>query len=362
MLLDHLPHCKNIFHEAESQNEDLGHNLIWIFHNIRQGKKNQILDKYRASLKVDGRASIHLIHDNFGVGISDKHRFKRGIIARNINDIDKHFGHEPEYADHLKSVFPHTKEIVNAGYHVQGDLLYTQLVHIDKKNDHIEVTPNMITYSIKTGASMGIAVHSEIKGNKSYILYKEALKRSSNIFVPKIEYDDSVCTYSKPDCAAVEKNLKLANKIIQNHTNTYLTPRHKHYFTLYINKTNRTKEKCSINGYMQYLEMVREKHIEKIKSHAGKEKAKRYHFSEIELYLQENLEHFQKSIDLHRYLEDATEHVLNGIQHHDMITSINGEKSQGEGIVLYYNNKPISKLVSKTISNVILNNNRYNKS
>ena len=74
-----------------------------------------------------------------------------------------------------------------------------------------------------------------------------------------------------------------------------------------------------------------------------------------------NKEAFQRSIDIRHHLGQATEHLLKGINHPDMETSINGKKSPGEGIVLQKNNRPVSKLVPQKVSNAILNNTRFQK-
>ena len=89
--LGHLTHTKDIPHEDPSKAHD-AIKLLHDFHNIRQGKS---AGDTKATLKTDGGASVHIIHDNNGIGVSDKHRFKRGVIARTPKEIDQHFGHAP---------------------------------------------------------------------------------------------------------------------------------------------------------------------------------------------------------------------------------------------------------------------------
>jgi hypothetical protein len=55
---------------------------------------------------------------------------------------------------------------------------------------------------------------------------------------------------------------------------------------------------------------------------------------------------------------------LKGVEHPDMETTIDGKKSQGEGIVLQQKDstgkmRPATKLVPVKVSNAILNNPRF---
>ena len=126
--LGHLTHTKDIPHEDPSKAHE-AIKLMKDFHNIRQGKSSDT----KATLKTDGGASIHVIHDKQGVGVSDKHRFKRGVIARTPKEIDQHFGHAPGYAAALKQVLNHGHELVKQGHHVQGDLLHSPAEKVERK-------------------------------------------------------------------------------------------------------------------------------------------------------------------------------------------------------------------------------------
>ena len=66
-------------------------------------------------------------------------------------------------------------------------------------------------------------------------------------------------------------------------------------------------------------------------------------------------------MDIHHHLEQATEHVLKGVHHPDMETSIDGKKSAGEGVVLQKGGRPVAKLVPRKVSTAILNNPRFGR-
>ena len=353
--LGHLTHAKAIAHESP-EHVNLGHDLIRQFHNSRMGKSSPI----KASLKTDGGASIHIIHDKHGVAVSDKHRFARGVVARTPEEVDKHFGHAPGYAAALKHVLAHGHEVVNRGHHVQGDMLYTPSDETKKSGEHTSMTPNRITYKARTRAPLGVALHTEYKGGKAQALSKGATKKSSKIFTPEHEYHPDPSTYSEKDRAATEHHLNAAKALLAGHTSHHLTPEHQVHFATYINRTTRKGETPSVEGYKKHLESEGVKAAGKVKTPAAKERKVAEHAALI-AHVDKHAHHFQRSLDIHHHLEQATEHVLRGVEHPDMHTSIDGKKSPGEGIVLQRNNRPIAKLVPKKVSNAILNNTRFKK-
>jgi hypothetical protein len=364
-MLGHLTHTKDLPHEAP-QHAHMAIDLLKQFHKKRLGKSSTV----GASLKTDGGASVHVIHDNKGIGVSDKHRMARGVVARTPEEVDHHFGHQPEYAKSLKHLLKHGHEFVNKGHHVQGDLLHTPESPGTKSGEHTHTTPNRITYKAKTKAPMGIAVHTEVSHGVAHAVSKGALKKSKNVFVPEHEYHAHPSTYSKDDKEATEHHINAAEALLKNHKTHHLTPEHIDtkkggHFTTYLNRTTRRGETASIEGYKKHLDDEGEKASSKLKTEAGKTKA-RTKFDSLKSHVDKNSSHFQRSLDIRHHLGQATEHVLKGVEHPDMHTSIDGKKSQGEGIVLQKKDKlgkmrPVSKLVPVKVSNAILNNPRFAK-
>ena len=354
--LGHLTHTKDIPHEDTKKGQE-AINLLRDFHNIRQGKPS---GDTKATLKVDGGASVHVIHDNKGVGVSDKHRFKRGVIARTPKEVDQHFGHAPTYAAALKHLLKHGKDFVNKGHHVQGDLLFSPAEEVKKEGEHTSATPNAITYKSKTKAPVGIAVHTEVKKGVAQALSKGALKHSDKVFVPKHEYHADPATYSKEDKAATEHHLNMAQQLLDNHTTEHLTPEHSKHFVTYLNGTTRQNTKPSVNGFKAHLNKIKEKEVSKLKTPVGQMR-KEQHYNSLLKHIDDNKENFQRSLEIRHHLGQATEHLLKNIHHPDMETSIEGKKSPGEGIVLQKNNRPVSKLVPQKVSHKILTNTRFQK-
>ena len=353
--LTHLTHAKEL-HYADPKHAKLGADLIHQFHNHRLGKKSSV----KASLKTDGGASVHIIHDEKGIGVSDKHRWKRGVVARTPAEVDKHFGHAPGYAHSLKHILAHGHEFVNKGHHVQGDLLHTPSDNVHSKGGKISLTPNRITYKAKTKAPLGVAIHTEVHGKTASALSKGALKHSDNVFVPEHEHHSDPQHYSAEDRKATEHHLAKATELMKGHTTKHLTPEHVTHFTTYMNSTTRQNTTPSVEGYKKHLHAVGEKKAGKLKTAAGKQKIMDQHAVMI-AHVDKHKEHFQRSIDIHHHLEQATEHVLKGVHHPDMETSIDGKKSAGEGVVLQKHNRPVAKLVPRKVSTAILNNPRFGK-
>lgn len=354
--LGHLTHTKDIPHEDSNKGQE-AINLLRDFHNIRQGKPS---GDTKATLKVDGGASVHVIHDNKGIAVSDKHRFKRGVVARTPAEVDKHFGHAPTYADALKHLLKHGKDFVNKGHHVQGDLLFSPAEEVKKEGEHTSATPNAITYKAKTKAPVGIAVHTEVKKGVAQALSKGALKKSDKVFVPNHEYNAKPETYSQKDKESTEHHLNIAQNLLDNHTSEHLTPEHTKHLVTYLNGTTRKNTKPTINGFKAHLNTIKSKEVNKLKTPIGQMRKEQY-YNEMLNHIDKHKENFQRSIDIRHHLGQATEHLLKGVGHPDMETSIQGKKSPGEGIVLQKNNRPVSKLVPQKVSHSILTNTRFQK-
>lgn len=354
-LLGHLTHTKDLPHEEPS----LAHHavdLINQFHKKRMGKASTV----GSSLKTDGGASVVVGHDEQGAFVSDKHRHKRGVVARTPAEVDTHFGHLPAYASQLKQVLKHAPNFVNKGHTIQGDLLHTTA----EKNKDEAYTPNRITYHVpKSKASLGIAVHTEVTNGVAHGVTNKALKHDSNTFVPEHEYKPEPSTYKPEDRAAVEHHLKKASELMSNQTSEHLTPTHTTHFTTYLNRSTRTGTPATVEGYKKHLVGEGAKQAAKLKTEAGQQKKMSEYAAHAD-HVDKHAEAFQRSLDIRHHLGQATEHVLKGVEHPDMKTTIDNKPSQGEGVVLQKKDKqgkmrPVSKLVPVKVSNAILNNPRF---
>lgn len=359
-LLGHLTHTKDIAHEdPRFANQSV--DMLDQFHRLRQGQPSSI----SASLKHDGGASIHIIRDKRGrLGVSDKHRFARGVVAYTPEDIDKHFGHQPTYAAALKHVLMHGKEIVGRGVHLQGDLLWTPGdANARQWGGTTTYTPNRITYKARTKAPIGIAIHTQVTNGIAHAPEKGAVGTSQNIHIPQYEYQPDPHNYSEEARNAVEHHLAKAREILTDHDTSHLTPDQIYNFTIYNNRATRRGETPSLEGYMRHLKDEGEKAASKMKTPVGQER-KRGFYQGLADHAKQNEAGFARSMALRHHLSQATEHVLSGLSHPDISTHIDGKPSAGEGIVLGMKDgqgkvKPVSKLVSGEIQRKLAFNPRF---
>lgn len=361
-LLTHLTHAKDLPHELPGPGHGHGVNLIQEFHKLRSGQPSSVV----ATHKVDGGASVVVGHDNKGTFVSDKHRHSRGVVARNETEIDEHFGHAPGYAADLKNVLEHAHHIVNKGHTVQGDLLFTEHSKSQRRGQTITAHANRLQYKIKTPAKLGIAVHTEISNGIAHKPSKNAITSHSEVFKPHLDFDASKHTYKPADRKMTEQHLESAKKLIGSNPDTsHLTEEHQKHFTVYMNRSTKNSKIPSVEGYKTHLHDEGIKKADTVKT-ANAKAAHIEKFKSLADHVDQNKEKFENTIKINHHLSKATEHVLKGIKHPDMETSIDNKPSDTEGIVLLKKDqqrrlRPVAKLVPKEVSHKILNNPRFAK-
>lgn len=361
-LLSHLTHAKDLPHELPGPGHEHGVNLIHEFHKLRTGQPTSVV----ATHKVDGGASVVVGHDEKGPFVSDKHRHGRGVVARNEEEIDQHFGHAPSYAASMKNVLEHAHHIVNKGHTVQGDLLFTEHDKDIRKGGTVTAHPNRLQYKMKTPAKVGIAIHTEITNGIAHKPSKAAIAHHPEVFKPNLEFDSNKHPYGEKDRKATEMHLQKAKELIgKNPDLSHLTDEHQTHFTTYMNRTTRKGNTPSVEGYKTHLEEEGVKKAGTVKTDA----AKATHinkFKGMAEHVEKNRDAFENTLKINHHLSQATEHVLKGIKHHDMHTMVDGKQSDTEGVVLLKRDqqkrlRPVAKLVPKEVSHQILNNPRFSK-
>ena len=361
-LLSHLTHAKDLPHELPGPGHEHGVNLIHEFHKLRMGQPSSVV----ATHKVDGGASVVVGHDEKGPFVSDKHRHGRGVVARSEEEVDQHFGHAPGYAADLKNVLEHAHHIVNKGHTVQGDLLFTEHSKDQRKGQTITAHPNRLQYKIKTPAKLGIAIHTEITNGIAHKPSSKAIAQHSEVFKPNLDFDHKQHKYSPQDRKMTEQHLESAKKLIgKNPETSHLTEEHQTHFTTYMNRTTRKATTPSLEGYKTHLLEEGAKKAGTVKTEAAKA-AHINKFKGMAAHVDSHKEAFENTLKINHHLSQATEHVLKGIKHSDMGTSIDNKASDTEGVVLLKKDaqrrlRPVAKLVPKEVSHQILNNPRFAK-
>lgn len=359
-LLGHLSHVKDIPHE-DTQHGNTSLDLLEQFHRLRQGLPSTV----SASLKHDGGASVHIVNNNGRIGVSDKHRFARGVIAYTPEDVDKHFGHAPEYASSLKHLLVHGGDIVGRGEHLQGDLLFTPHdTHRREMGGTTTYTSNRITYRGRTKAPIGLALHTQVVNGIAQPLTGKT-RKSKNIFIPDYQYKPDPHNYTLEARNATEYHLRKAKEILADHDTSHHTPDHAIRFATYINSTARSGRSPNVRGYIKFLQQQSASEVGKLKSEAGRQRKQQYYQGLMD-HVTANSEGFRRSIQLRHHLQEATDYALSGLQHPDLQTSIDGKESAPEGVVLTRPDKQgrqrsISKMVPSGVQRALLNNPRFGK-
>lgn len=361
-LLGHLTHAKDVGHE-DPQHASMALDMMEEFHKMRQGLPSTA----QPSLKHDGGSSVHIIRDKRGrLGVSDKHRFARGVVAYTPEDIDKHFGHQPSYAQALKHLLTHGRDIVGRGTHLQGDLLWTPGdPQARQRAGRTKYTPNRLTYEGQSKAPIGLAIHTQITNGVAHSPNPGSIGSSDKIFVPQYQYQPDPHNYSEEARNAVEHHLSKAREILQDHDTSHLTPDHIYNFTIYNNRATRRGETPSLEGYIRHLKDEGEKAASKMKTPIGQER-KRGFFQNLARHAMENKEGFGRSIALRDHLQRATDYLVGGIEHPDLKTTLDGKPSLGEGLVLGRKDgkgliRPALKLVHSGIQRALGNNPRFGR-
>ena len=351
--LGHLSHVKDIPHEDPSKTREAVQ-LLKDFHQHKLGKGNKVTGQ----LKVDGGSSVVVGHDEKGTFVSDKHRHQAGKVARTPEEVDQHFGHHPSYAAQMKNVLDHAHKFVNKGHTIQGDLMFTE-----HDKDKQSTTPNRITYGAKHNAKIGLAAHTEITNGVAHAITPGAITKHKDVFVPQSDYKPNPSTYTSEHQKAAETHIAAAEKLIGQHTTKHLTLEHVKHFTSYIGQSVQKNSPPTVEGYKKFLSEKGKKESSKLKTPAGQQKKTNEYNAHIQ-HVDDNAEHFQRTIDIRHHLGQATEHLLKDVHHPDMTTSIDKKPSAGEGIVLLKKDKtkakrPVAKLVPQEISHAIRNNPRF---
>lgn len=359
-LLGHLSHVKDIPHE-DAQHGNTALDLLEQFHRLRQGLPSTI----SASLKHDGGASVHIVNKNGRIGVSDKWRIDRGEIAYTPEDIDKYFGHAPEYAASLKHLLAHGGDIVQRGEHLQGDLLFTPHdTHRREMGGTTTYTSNRITYRGRTKAPIGLALHTQLVDGVAQALTGPP-RKSKNIFIPDYRYKPDPHNYSLEARNAVEYHIRKAREILADHDTSHLTPEHKTRYATYINSTVRSGTHPTVKGYMKFLQQQGATEVGRLKSDAGRQRKQQYYQGLMD-HVKTNSEGFTRSMQLRHHLQAATDYAVKGIRHPELQTSIDGSKSENEGAVLARTDqqgrqRPVAKLVTSGVQRALLNNPRFGR-
>lgn len=316
--------------------------------------------------KYDGSPSIVFgRHPETGkFFVASKSAFnKNPKINYTEKDIEENHGHAPGLVEKLKTALKHLPKVTPKSGVFQGDIMHTGGSQGDVKHEDgkAHFTPNTITYTASgdeaekaAKSKIGVAVHTAYHG-KSFGEMKakfnsgnEGFSAHPDVHMVDVSHPLSKTNYSKEHQAAYQHHMDQAEqhhnelkgggyKAIAPHADTIKT---------YINKTVRTGETPSVEGYKQHLSSLGEKAAEKLKTDASKKKVLDKTSGQLS-HVEDNKHHFASALLLHHNLQSAKNSLAHTLSTHTTFEhTINGKPTKPEGFVAVINNRP-TKIVDR---------------
>lgn len=226
---------------------------------------------------------------------------------------------------------------------------------------HHHFTPNTITYSVDRNTPEGRKVSKSRMGVVLHTAY------TGSIADPKVEYNaDTGDIHHHPDVNIIDHRLDMskvhyppeAQKRFREHLQAAAKLHHEHdyghlehtdanHLSTYTNQQSNQGNRLSYEGYRTHVESETQKHIDKLKSVKGVEKARAAQ-AETLAKVDAHKENWQRYFDMHHHLQQAKHAVMGPLNaaDYDYRHTIDGKHTNPEGHVLVINNIPL-KLVDR---------------
>lgn len=295
--------------------------------------------------KIDDKMSYQVIRNKEGkVGV--KYKGPGSHYNFSNADIEKQHGHKPYLAGPLKSLLQHVGKVLpQKEGEYQGGFMSDPSTR-EVKNGHITHTPNTIEYKTPTNSPEGkklaaskvsTVIHSELKGpNRVAHPITDTSHFGSHPDVHLVQH--LVSPEHRKVSSDVEKvvnhHLDSAEQVMKNHSYAHLAG-HEQHLRSYINKTVSSGEAPSVDGYKKHLSAVHQKKIDSVKTQAAKDRKTAEMNNDLQ-HVQKNAKHFDKSLEIHHHLQQATNYLARGLDAHGaggFTTHINDKPAGGEGYV-----------------------------
>jgi hypothetical protein len=316
------------------------------------------------SQKFDGSPSIVFGHnpENGKFFVASKSAFNATPkLNYTAADIEKNHGHAPGLVGKLKAALKHLPKVTPKSGVYQGDVMHTpeDVKHTDGK---VEFTPNTITYSADKNsaegkkalsAKIGVAVHTAYKGSNLQDMKAEYnpdlshFEHNPDVHVlhstfpaHKVEYDQKKQEkFQKHMQKAIETNDKIEN---YNHLEDHKVP-----LKTYINKTVRSGDAPSVQGYKEHLRDQALNAASKVKTEVAKQRKLADALIMVK-HINDNKQDFTNTLKVHHELQKAKDTLVSSLSAHkgEYEHHIAGKPTQPEGFVAVHKNRP-TKLVNR---------------
>lgn len=350
--LTHLEHLED--HPINAGAAGVQHaisNLTQVHRKLRGGDNDT-----RITTKFDGSPSIVFGHhpETGKFFVASKSAFnKTPKINYTQEDIQKNHGHAPGLVEKLGAALKHLPKVSPPRGVYQGDIMHSGN-DVSNNGRTVSFTPNTITYSAPAGsehgkaaraAKIGVAVHTAYKGDTfdnmkaEYAPKIESFGKHSDVHLIPVEHSLNKISYPKEAQSAFKQHLTKAMRSARGINHDAIIP-HQIPLKTYINSTVRNGTKPTTEGFMAHYKNAMQKKVDAVKTPAAKQ-AKTVEMQRALEHVNDNKEHFDKSLELHHHLQNAKNVLVDALSSHsDFKHTIGGKKVKPEGFVVVQNNRP----------------------
>ena len=358
--LKHLEHAEDHVLNAGEEGFKHAFNTLHGIHTALTKKKSDVT----VSQKFDGSPSIVFGHnpENGKFFVASKSAFNASPkLNYSEADIEKNHGHAPGLVSKLKAALHHLPKVSPKEGVYQGDVMHTP-EDIKHSGDRVEFTPNTITYSVKKGSTdakkvvgskIGVAVHTAYHGKTLQDMKAEYNPNLSHfndhkdVHILHSNYPTHNVEYSDKQQDQFVKHMQKAVEIHNKQPDYEHLEDHRVPLKTYINKTVRTGESPSVQGYKEHLRDQGLNAAAKVKTEVAKQRKLADALIMVK-HINDNKKSFNDTLKIHHHLQQAKNTLVSALASHkgEYEHHIEGKPTEPEGFVAVHNNRP-TKLVNR---------------
>lgn len=365
--LTHLEHAEDHVLNAGGEGYKHAAKTLNAVHDALQGQRSSA----SITTKYDGSPSIVFGHhpETGKFFVATKSAFnKTPKINYTPKDVDANHGHAPGLAAKLKTVLKHLPKVTPKTGVYQGDVMHSGGKSASNPEGDVvahggqaHFTPNTISYSTKDPketeaarkSKLGVAIHTAYHG-PSFEKLKAVYNSGHSGFgdhsdVHLMDVTPNESSIDPKQSKAFQDHMAKADEIHKalEKTGGYSSiGSHGEHLKTYINKTVRTGETPSVEGYKDHLDDIHQKLADKVKTPKSKEE-KLSAGKQLTSHVDKNQLHFENVLGLHNHIQAAKNELVNALSANPNYEHRVGDKEvKPEGHVAVIGNRP-TKLVDR---------------
>lgn len=359
--IDHLSHVDHVedhvFHGEDGYHR--AHEMLHGVHDRMHGKATTV----RVHAQYDGSPSVIFGHHpqtgKFFVGTKAA-LGKTPKIAHTHADVDKHYPKKSTNQT-LHSALSHLQKVAPATGVYQGDVLYTEHSKLpDEDGKAIHFKPNRLLYTAEKkhpdfqkvkDARLGLVVHTKFHGKDlskmeaghEPDLHNFGKHKHVHLVNPEVPMNrslggDDLSNQFARHMFEVDKEYRNANP------ETFLdTAVHSTHLKSYTNRTSKSGEKATPQGFKQFLTDRAKEDTKKLKSPKQKLERKDQLVSHLD-HIDQHHEKYNSLLNIHHHMQQAKNIIVGGlnktqeftvrnpdgtdVQHHGFVATHRGNASR----------------------------------